>query len=191
RIRVSRLMPEGHGKCVKCGIEATRVVTYTLASEQHQVIYSNIFAGTRMMTADHILPRALGGADALTNLQLMCYKCNSKKGMMPSLEEMEMIKQNCSLYIRSTFTKANMRHILRLFPTLYGLYDLEGEEDGPAKPFKRSLWKQPSPTGSRMSKIEKETGGLVNSQHPHHPMWGWVRVFQTYPDIRPVVRFTE
>ena len=30
---------------------------------------------------DHIVPKALGGTDELTNLQAMCATCNLKKGM--------------------------------------------------------------------------------------------------------------
>lgn len=34
----------------------------------------------RNLTLDHIVPRALGGADTDSNLQLLCSACNSKKG---------------------------------------------------------------------------------------------------------------
>lgn len=187
KIRVSKLMPDGHGKCVRCGIEATQVITYTLEGEGHQVVYGNIFAGNRMMTADHILPRALGGADALSNLQLMCYKCNMKKGMMPTPEEMERIIANRAKHIRITFKPEHMRHIIKRFPKLASLYDLT-EQEGPALPFKRTRFSEPS--RNRITKLEELTCGLVNNKHPHHPMWGWVRIFQMYPDIKPAVRFT-
>lgn len=188
KIRVSKLMPDGHGKCSKCGIEATHVVTYTLGSEEHEVVYENIFAGTRMMTADHILPRALGGADALTNLQLMCYKCNTKKGMMPTVEEIEAIIQNRDKHFRVTFKPHHMRYVINRFPHLASLYDLT-EKEGPALPFKRTYFSEA--TRNRRKKVTELSFGLVNNKHPHHPMWGWVRIFQQYPDIKPAVRFTE
>lgn len=187
KIRVSKLMRDGHGKCVKCGIQATRVITYTLASESHKIVYSNIFASTRMLTADHVLPRALGGADALSNLQLMCCKCNHKKGIELTLEEIERIIQNRRAHIRSTFTTANMRYVINRFPSLVSLYDL-AEPEGPALPFGRTYFSEPS--GSRIKRIKELSYGLVNNKHPHHPMWGWVRIFEMYPDIKPAVRFT-
>ena len=34
----------------------------------------------RNMTVDHVVPRAHGGSDDLSNLQLLCGACNSMKG---------------------------------------------------------------------------------------------------------------
>jgi 5-methylcytosine-specific restriction endonuclease McrA len=35
----------------------------------------------RYLHVDHIVPRALGGADALDNAQTLCWQCNGIKGM--------------------------------------------------------------------------------------------------------------
>lgn len=35
------------------------------------------------MTLDHVVPRAAGGSDDLSNLVLCCCKCNRKKGALP------------------------------------------------------------------------------------------------------------
>lgn len=32
------------------------------------------------MTLDHIIPRSLGGSNAITNLRLMCRDCNEERG---------------------------------------------------------------------------------------------------------------
>lgn len=34
---------------------------------------------TRDCTVDHIIPQYLGGTNAMTNLQILCQSCNSKK----------------------------------------------------------------------------------------------------------------
>ena len=34
---------------------------------------------TRECTVDHIIPQHLGGTNAMTNLQILCQSCNSKK----------------------------------------------------------------------------------------------------------------
>lgn len=36
------------------------------------------------MTIDHIIPKAKGGNNSITNMQLMCRKCNMKKGSKQS-----------------------------------------------------------------------------------------------------------
>lgn len=42
-------------KCVKCG-------------------------STDRLTADHVVPKSMGGQDCLRNLQTLCYLCNESKG---------------------------------------------------------------------------------------------------------------
>ena len=63
-------------KCVKCGIEATKVVKVKHADGNiaWMVVTENDF-----MTRDHIIPKALGGSNRLENLQPMCSSCNSVK----------------------------------------------------------------------------------------------------------------
>lgn len=50
----------------------------------HLNLYAVTKGGLLLMTQDHILAKANGGGDALSNLQTMCSKCNNEKGsMMP------------------------------------------------------------------------------------------------------------
>jgi hypothetical protein len=47
----------------------------------HFNLYGFTAEGKEMMlTNDHIIPKALGGADSQENLQCMCWRCNNKKG---------------------------------------------------------------------------------------------------------------
>lgn len=47
---------------------------------QHDGYRCVICGSTENLTIDHILPRAKGGKDELSNLQTLCRRCNSKKG---------------------------------------------------------------------------------------------------------------
>jgi len=72
-------------RCVSCGIEGLRfrkVRTHPSDTRPHINLYA---AGQSdlievLMTKDHIIPRARGGSDALSNMQTMCFRCNERKG---------------------------------------------------------------------------------------------------------------
>lgn len=183
RIRVSRLMPEGQGQCSRCGIEASHVVTYTMSSEDHLMVYSNIFAGSQMMTADHILPKSLGGRNKLTNLQLMCEHCNSTKGNIPSQEEIDRIKSDVGAHVRPSLGKKRVEHILSVCPQLEEVFanyfqlvitsDYEVGYDIARKPF--------------MHAIHEYKPRLSRIKHPHHPLRGWLRILDQFPDLKSYV----
>ena len=68
--------------CVKCGM-----VGYYFAKERHHdnvAFHLNLYGihngHETLMTKDHIIPKARGGADTMQNLQPMCSPCNAKKG---------------------------------------------------------------------------------------------------------------
>ena len=71
-------------KCVKCGCEGKffakeRVVGST--GYWHMNLYAIDKHGQEvLMTKDHIVPKAKGGASALYNYQPMCSLCNGEKG---------------------------------------------------------------------------------------------------------------
>lgn len=56
---LSRQVTEGKTHCGECGREFTK---------------------DNPATADHIIPRAQGGADELANLRCVCRSCNSRRG---------------------------------------------------------------------------------------------------------------
>ena len=46
----------------------------------------------RNMTIDHIQPQSRGGSDSPDNLQLLCYTCNSTKGVKTHAELLELLQ---------------------------------------------------------------------------------------------------
>jgi len=71
--------------CVKCGLEGTimSVDTFISTSDRdstHVNLYAVFEGETRLMTKDHIMPKAAGGANHMDNLQTMCDQCNNRKG---------------------------------------------------------------------------------------------------------------
>jgi 5-methylcytosine-specific restriction endonuclease McrA len=66
-------------KCVCCGREGTYFQLDhgdNAAQRRHFNLYT---ADGVLMTKDHILPKALGGRDVISNMQTMCVYCNGKK----------------------------------------------------------------------------------------------------------------
>jgi 5-methylcytosine-specific restriction endonuclease McrA len=72
-------------KCVnpECGRVGTKLmvneVTYKKGSKH---IHVDVFTEDNiLMTVDHIIPKCKGGAvEDMSNLQIMCTRCNTKKG---------------------------------------------------------------------------------------------------------------
>ncbi len=73
--------------CVECGIVGTHFwkEKHHNFSRFHLNLYAVDSSGKEiLMTKDHIIPKVRGGANALSNLQTMCTKCNNDKAaMMP------------------------------------------------------------------------------------------------------------
>lgn len=74
--------------CVECGLTATHfAVERCLPIQSPRCPYHLNLYGLHartgaeiMLTHDHIIARALGGADAPYNIQTMCWPCNMRKG---------------------------------------------------------------------------------------------------------------
>src|ERR1035437_4967983 len=66
-------------KCVCCGLEATFFAVEQSPGQDswHLNLYGVKDGEETLFTHDHIKARALGGADNLSNTQLMCSPCNS------------------------------------------------------------------------------------------------------------------
>lgn len=75
--------------CVRCGLIGTKFVVERDLYHKNMIntgpFHTNLYGYTihgneRLFTKDHILARANGGRDELTNMQTMCENCNRKKG---------------------------------------------------------------------------------------------------------------
>lgn len=73
--------------CVDCGLTGNRFALESVREKDtpHLNLYFvsvNEFGKNEriLFTKDHILPRARGGRDAMSNYQVMCQICNGKKG---------------------------------------------------------------------------------------------------------------
>lgn len=62
RWAVGRLVDKYGGLCCYCGHAVVRVVGHP-----------------RQATVDHLVPKAFGGGDGLSNLRLACASCNAEK----------------------------------------------------------------------------------------------------------------
>lgn len=199
-IAVAPLFRRGDTHCVRCGRQPTHILTYTIAKEKHKYSYQGVFAGSNVgerkrFTADHILPRSLGGIDELSNQQVMCGRCNHEKSNTLTPAEIATIKANKSLYMNPNLTVGNMKAIVAKFPKCEGLTDLYGlTGDETDMPVEYRAPRRPITPGVRkrfakMKAIVRETGGLVDSKHPHHPMLGWYRLFKQFPELRKLIVF--
>lgn len=70
-------------KCVKCGLEGKYFCLERNhgSNRSHFNLYAVANDGKEiLMTKDHIIPKSLGGKDAISNYQTMCALCNVAKG---------------------------------------------------------------------------------------------------------------
>jgi hypothetical protein len=84
--------------CVCCGLEGTVMMLDMQTKQKHGKPHFNLYTEWEgelvLMTKDHILPKAQGGINHLSNYQTMCTLCNGiKKDMILSIEEMRKIPE--------------------------------------------------------------------------------------------------
>lgn len=74
-------------QCVRCGLEGTvfllqrqrRESPTNPSNRAHFNLYAEVEGKWVLLTKDHIIPRAEGGRDQLSNYQTMCAPCNFAK----------------------------------------------------------------------------------------------------------------
>ncbi len=84
---------EGQKICCRfCGIEADRWVLELHRRDRQSTPVMNLYAGVRLMTRDHLIPKSLGGTDAVENLSPACAPCNEARGNKVTDEDIEFAK---------------------------------------------------------------------------------------------------
>ena len=81
-------------KCVCCGLEATFFAVEQSPGQTawHLNLYGVSDGKEILFTHDHKLARSLGGADDLSNSQIMCSPCNGKKSIGETKEVLKLRK---------------------------------------------------------------------------------------------------
>lgn len=89
-------------KCWSCGIEATCFIANKHPNDVVSKPVLDLFAednGFVLMTRDHIIPRSLGGSNAIANLRVGCSPCNGERGNMMNDEDREFMALHPELVI--------------------------------------------------------------------------------------------
>jgi 5-methylcytosine-specific restriction endonuclease McrA len=69
--------------CRTCGLQATHfAVERDRKNKAQQPYHMNLWAGSTLMTRDHMIAKSLGGKDHLLNCETMCSPCNSRKSKL-------------------------------------------------------------------------------------------------------------
>lgn len=69
-------------KCTHCDVPITHIAVQKHKSQPKGKYHLNAWSNSILMTSDHIVPKALGGPDDLENRQVLCCKCNNKRGCL-------------------------------------------------------------------------------------------------------------
>jgi 5-methylcytosine-specific restriction endonuclease McrA len=77
-------------KCVDCGIEGS-FFAVEKSTKKGEVYHLNLYAKSEkgaevLMTKDHIIPKCMNGRNSIENYQVMCIKCNNRKGGLDKVE---------------------------------------------------------------------------------------------------------
>lgn len=63
-----------------CGRTATHFAATRHPNDKVSPFVMNLYAGTVLLTQDHIVPKSLDGSNHVDNMRVMCAPCNGKRG---------------------------------------------------------------------------------------------------------------
>lgn len=152
---VHKLLGSGETRCSCCGLEATYLQVkkvYHFNQTFYELnCYGTSQAGNPMIfTADHIYPKSKGGPDDLSNLQLMCIKCNQAKKDVVEREkqtvsyfDLEQIQGTLHQYVKTKLVPQRQAKIQTAFKKLVATRVKEyGHKHIHKAEFEKVIWPQ-------------------------------------------------
>lgn len=84
-----------HPRCAVCGAAATKAFLFEKDGHYYISFFTEKNGKLVLLTKDHIIPRAQGGGDGLSNMQACCEICNRIKSdtLIENEKDMEQIVQ--------------------------------------------------------------------------------------------------
>lgn len=86
--RELRMDPCGGRLRCSCGLTATHFAATRHSNDKVSPFVLNLFAGSVMLTQDHIVPKSLDGSNHVDNMRVMCEPCNRKRGNLLLLTDL-------------------------------------------------------------------------------------------------------
>ena len=80
------VLSQGPLTCFECGVVGTHFMIERHRNENYYHI--NAYAGDKLLTWDHIVPRSLGGGNHVHNGRVACEACNGKRGNEMTIPEL-------------------------------------------------------------------------------------------------------
>jgi 5-methylcytosine-specific restriction endonuclease McrA len=79
-----------HGcTCARCGRKGDKIIAWEDKGGGNHI---DLFSGKVMMNRDHIIPKSKKGPNSNWNYQVMCVKCNTKKGNQETFEDRQLAR---------------------------------------------------------------------------------------------------
>jgi hypothetical protein len=123
-------------RCWHCGVEADRWVSEKGRRDKIGNPILNLYAGHVLMTRDHILPKSLGGSDAVGNLRPGCSPCNEARGNEVTPEVIQFALEHPELVDEGRIKLGLERLQASLRPLEEGIRRNQAEIDRLSQPFK-------------------------------------------------------
>lgn len=103
-------------KCFRCSAEATHFQVEKHRNDKVMPFQLNLYAGNRMLTWDHILPKSYDGSNSPINGRCACSRCNEKRGNDMTLQEMvwAATQNPIKIYKFPPIVKASLKEIVEL-----------------------------------------------------------------------------
>lgn len=80
------VLSQGPLTCFECGVKGTHFMIERHRNENYYHI--NVYAGNKLLTWDHIIPKSLGGSNHHHNGRVACEACNGRRGNEMSIHEL-------------------------------------------------------------------------------------------------------